>query len=431
MAEDIMILGENAVFSTNCLETGVNNNVLVVAGSGAGKTMSIMEPRLLETFESTLIVTVSKRRIVEKYKTVFSRRGYEVMDLNFSNPMESDICYDPLDNITSYTDIKFLAESIVKSNPRKENANADPFWDDAACTLLCAEIAYVLMKRSNPTFADVLALNNSLVLHEDGNHIETSLDGKFYRLARKAPDCYAVSCWRTLTMLPYKTASCVCGTLNTALDSIFTPELKEMIARKKKLDLDVLASRRTILFLSTSAVNPALNCFVNIFYAQMFKTLFEYAEFSPSGKLPIPVNVLCDDFAVGSQILNFSQYISIFREKQIAVTLLIQSESQLEAMYGTDDCITIINNCDTYVFMGSMDLRTARNISERLNAPIEDVLYMPIGQEFVFRRGQRPIVTQRYSILNDVEYQKITAEYEKRVRESAAQKRREMYGILN
>ncbi len=178
-----------------------------------------------------------------------------------------------------------------------------------------------------------------------------------------------------------------------------------------------MAEQKTILFVSTSADNPALHSFINIFYAQAFKTLFEYAESLPGGKLPIPDHVLCDDFATGSRILNFSEYISIFREKQISVTLLIQSESQLESMYGSKDATTIINNCDTYLFMGGMDLKTGRSISERLNIPLEDVLYMPIGQICIFRRGQKPIITSRYDIMKDEQYEQVTKAYEERIKE--------------
>ena len=110
--------------------------------------------------------------------------------------------------------------------------------------------------------------------------------------------------------------------------------------------------------------------------------------------------------------MNFPEYISIFREKKISVTLLLQSESQLESMYGPDQATTIINNCDTYLYMGGMDLRTAQNVSLRLNVPLDEVLYMPLGQEVLFRRGQRPIVTQRYDIRNNTLYQQITKKYE-------------------
>ncbi len=417
MATDRMILGENVIYSTDCNVTGLNNNVLVCGSSGCGKTMSISEPRLLETQHSSLIATVTKRRIVNKYKPVFEQRGYIVKDLNFIHPTESNVAYDPLQYISSYSDITFLAESIVKANPRKDKSTADPYWDEAATSLLSAEIAYILMTKDNATFADVLELHDSIDFRESSGQIATSLDRKFDYLAEKDPGCFAVSCWKSFRQLPIKTASCVFGTLNTTIDTIFSPELRKMISTEKKVDFEKIATQKTVLFVSTSAVNPALHCFINIFYAQAFKTLFEYAESLPDGKLPIPVHVLCDDFATGSRILNFPEYISIFREKQISVTLLVQSESQLESMYGSEDATTIINNCDIYLYMGGMDLKTGRSISERLNTPLEDVLYMPIGQVCIFRRGQRPIITSRYDIMKDEQYRQVTRAYEERIKE--------------
>lgn len=426
MKMDRMILGEgqNAVYSTNCNETGLNNNVIVCASSGGGKTMSIIEPRLLETFHSSLIVTCTKRRIVEKYTDVFISRGYRVLDLNFVRPTESNVAYDPLEYVSSYSDITYLAESIVLADQRKNNSTADPYWDNASVSLLSALIAYVLMTEDNPSFADVLKLNDSLTISEGGSRIETTLDAKFDRIARKDPHCFAVTCWNSFKVLPIKTASCVYGTLNTTIDTIFSPELRKMISKKDKVNFEELANQKTVLFITTSAVNPALNCFINMFYAQMFKQLFEYAESLPSGKLPIPVSVLADDFATGSRILNFPEYISIFREKQISVMLLLQSESQLERMYGYEDAVTIIDNCDTYVYMGGMNIKTCRSISERLNVPLDEVLYMPLGKEVIFRRGTRPIVVNRYNILDDKNYQKITHEYEKRLREAEKSERR-------
>lgn len=426
MKSDKMILGEgqNAVYSTDSNETGLNNNVIVCASSGGGKTCSILEPRLLATFNSSLIVTCTKRRIVDKYRDVFLKRGYTVLDLNFVRPTDSDVAYDPLAYVSSYSDITFLAESIVKANPRKDNTTADPYWDDCSISLLSALISYVLMTVDNPTFADVLRLNDSLTITEGGSRIETSLDNRFAHIAQKDPHCFAVTCWNSFKVLPIKTASCVYGTLNTTIDTIFSPELRKMIDSKKRVDFERFANHKTVLFITTSAVNPTLNCFINMFYAQMFKQLFEYAESLPSGKLPIPVSVLADDFATGSRILNFPEYISIFREKQISVMLLLQSEAQLDRMYGYEDAVTIIDNCDTYVYMGGMNLKTCRSISERLNAPLEEILYMPLGQEVIFRRGQRPILTQRYNVLQDKEYQRITQEYEKRLQEAEKAERR-------
>ena len=415
MEKERVILGENCCYSADSNETGLNNNVIVCGGSGSGKTMSISEPRLLETKTSSMIATVTKRRIATKYIPLFKKRGYEILDLNFVNPLESSCAYDPLEYVRSYSDITFLAKSIVKADPQKDNSSADPYWDKAATSLLSAEIAYTLMMKNNATFADVLEMHNNLILDEGNGTIRTSLDARFENIALKDPTCFAVSCWKSFKNLPIRTAGCVFGTLNTTIDTIFSPEIRKMMATKKKVDFERMATKKTILFVTTSAVNPALHCFVNIFYAQAFKQLFEYAESRPDGVLPIPVHVLCDDFATGSRVLNFPEYISVFREKGLSVTLLLQSESQLDQMYGADNATSIINNCDSYIYLGGMDLKTAQNISLRLDAPLDEVLYMPIGQEILFRRGQRPIITRRYDIQKDDVYLSVTKDYNKRI----------------
>ncbi len=413
MPFDNIILAEGCTYTSDSSVTGINNNILVCGSSGCGKTMSISEPRLIETHNSSLITTVTKRRIINKYAPMFRKRGYAVWDLDFVTSDNCTVSYDPLQYIKSNRDITFLAESIVKSNPRKENSVADPYWDEAATSLLSAEIAFTLYKNPNATFTDVLKMHDDMTFSDSGSQITTSYDSDFRMLSLSEPSSFAVTCWKTFRQLPIKTASCVFGTLNSALDTVFSSELREMMSLGKNVDFEQLASHKTVLFITTSPVNPALNSFVNMFYGHAFKQLFEFAERLPDGALPIPVHMLCDDFATGSRILNFPEYISIFREKRISVTLLLQSESQLESMYGENDATTIINNCDTYIYMGGMDLKTARNISIRLNAPIDDVLYMPIGEVAVFRRGQRPIVTKRYNITSNETFKAVTRHYEK------------------
>lgn len=410
---DRLILGdgENCIFSSNSQETGLNNNILVIGASGCGKTVSLIEPRILETFNKSLIVTVTKRRIVKKYSAVMKKRGYNVWDLNFVHPGKGNCGYDPLMNIGSYNDITFLARSIVLANPQKTQSNADPYWDDGAASLFAAEISYILMTKDNPTLADVLDFHNKLTFEEMNGVISTNYDRKFEYLAEIDPSCFAVSCWKSFKQLPVKTASCVFSALNTAIDSIFTPELKELFRMKKMVDFEKLALEKTVLFITTSPVNSSLNGFISTFYGTVFKDLFEFAEEQADGKLPIPVDVLADDFAAGCPVNMFEQYVSIFREKGLSVTVLIQSESQLSSLYGSEKATTIINNCDTIVFLGSMDLETGRSISMRANRPLEDVLYMPIGSEIIFRRGMKPIFTKRYNIFQNEMYKKVTADH--------------------
>ncbi|MCM1298339.1 MAG: type IV secretory system conjugative DNA transfer family protein [Firmicutes bacterium] len=413
MRADNRILGEGVVYSTDCKKTGLNNNIIVSGTSGCGKTMSVAEPLLLNTYSTNLVVTVTKRRLVDKYAPMFKERCYRVLDLNFVNPKQSNVSFDPLRYVKGFSDITFLAKAIVSSNPRKEHSNADPYWEESAISMLSAEIALAMMvEGKKATLANVLDMHENLTFKESDELISTSLDDWFEEYADHKLGKFAINNWKTFKQLPLRTASCIFGTLNTALSAIFSPELKEMIRSSANINFEKLASEKTILFVSTSAVNPALNCFVNMFYSQLFKSLFEFGEKQPDGRLPIPVHVLCDDFATGSRIMNFPEYISIFREKDISVTLLIQSESQLQGMYGCDNATTIINNCDTYLYMGGMDLTTGRSISARMNIPLDEVLYMPIGQLFIFRRGQKPIVTTRYNVEENATYQKVTRRYE-------------------
>lgn len=414
MSADCMILAENCIYDTDAEKTQLNNNVIVCGSSGSGKTFSVTEPCLLETYNSSLIVTLSKRRLVKKYSKLFLERGYKVLDLNFINPDSGNVSYDPIAYVKSYRDIIFLAESIVKANPRKQNSTADPYWDECAVSLLAAEIAYIIVSKKFPSFTDVLTLNDSLEMDDaDGGAMITSLDEKFNSIRAKNPNHFALSCWRSFSKLPSRTMRCVFGALNTTLDTIFTPELRRAMKSKNSIDFSKFTDEKTVLFISTSAVNPSLNLFINTFFAQAFKQLFEIAEKKSDAALKIPVRVICDDFAVGSKILEFPNYISILREKKISVTLLIQSDSQLESMYGYDDATTIRNNCDSYVYMGGMDLKTCENISRRLNVPLEDILYMPIGQAIVFRRGQKPIITQRYNIFGNELYQQLNCTAER------------------
>lgn len=401
-ATDKIILGKGAEYSSDCFETQLNNNIIVCGSSGCGKTRSISEGRLLETWNSSVVTTMSKKKLADKYVPVFRKRGYKVMTIDFSSPKKSQFCFDPLKFVRNAGDVTMLAESIVKAG-KSSVRHTDEYWNQSAESLLSAEIMYVMMTNPKATFTDVLNFHAGLSLDPRTEGFRSNYDHLFAELEKANPNCQAIRFWKSFSSAPARTAGTIYSTLNTTIDKIFTGEIRKLIAEKPCADLKKIADKRTALFIITSPVNPCINSFVNMFYSCLFKELFEYAETRRDGVLPIPVHVLCDDFACGAAIHNFPEYISIFREKGISVTMLLQSESQLEAMYGCDNAKTIINNSDTYIYMGGSDLTTARNISSRLNVPLDEVLYMPIGKEIVFRRGSRPFTTDRYDI-RDNEY---------------------------
>jgi len=416
---DKLILGDGAVYNTNPGETALNRNVVVVGGSGSGKTLSVLEPRLIETYNDSLIVSVSKNKLVPKYTEMFKERGYQVKYIDFADPSKSTAFYEPLAYVRTYHDIKHLAESIVNMTEKSIYSSADPYWDSVCVSLLCAEIGYCLATISNPKFTDVLDLHDKLTI--DGScsdMIHTNLHSDFELLPR---DHFARRCWNSFKDLPVKTAECAFSSLNVLIDSLFLPEIRNAMRDCESIDITELAREKTVLFVTTSPVNKSLHGLANLFISQAIKDLFGYAEEQPDSALPIHVQFLCDDFAC-QRIAHFDEYISIFREKNISAILLLQSESQLSAMYSERAATTIINNCDSFVYLGSNDIISAHNISKRANVPLEDVLTMPVGKEWIFRRGAKPLYTNRYRITDNEIYKEVARRYEKNISAMSAKR---------
>ena len=418
MNADRVILGRGVETTMDCQETGINNNQLVVGTSGTGKTLSVVVPRMNETKNSSLIVTVAKRELVEMFAPVFRERGYKVYDLNFASPLKTKVGFDPLHFVKTPQDITCLARAIVMADNRKNGSHADPYWDNAAISLLSSEIALAISRATGgaPSFSDVLELHDSLDIKEDGSLISSSLDREFRREEEKTGGkSFAVRCFKSFSSLPARTAGCVFSTLNITLDTIFTPEIRALIRKRRQVNFEAIGSEKSVLFVTTSPVNQSLNAFVNLFYSQAFKSLYEYAESLPGGALPVPTHIICDDFAASGKIEGFADLISVMRAKNMSATLLLQSDSQLMTMYGESSAVTIRNNCDSYLYLGGNDLQTAREISLRLNLPLEDVLYMDLGKLIVFRRGHRPTFTDRYDILNDASFLNVQKSYQERM----------------
>lgn len=403
--EDKLIAAKGCVYSSDCAQTGLNNNRIIVGGSGSGKTMSITEPCLLHSHNRNLIVTVTKSRVIHQYAPLLRSRGYRVEVLDFADLEGGTVGYDPLHYVQTEEEVRFLAQSMVMADPRKRGSRADPYWDDTATNVLCALIHYELLRQppGRRSFAHVVSQLKGLTVQYHASQITTNLDVNYRVLELEHPGNPATAHWESFCHLPGRTAACVISALLGAVSYLFNEQLLAAMSRRP-VDFRDMTRQKMVLFLVTSPVNPALSQLVGQFYSTAMKTLFELAERRSSGQLPIPVHMICDDFATGAPIPNFAQYISIIREKGLSVTLLCQSESQLESIYSPAEATTVINNCDTYVFTGGMDLKTARSISQRLNRAVDEVLSMPLGQFAVFRRGQRPVLAPRYPILEDPVY---------------------------
>ena len=399
--------------TTDSRTTGCNNNYLIVGGSGSGKTESIAKPMIHSTVNSNLVVVCTKKEIIQYTVTDLKEKGYRTLLLNFVEPEKSPYGYDPLFYCQKNSDVRDLAHTILVAAGHK-GEEKDPFWSNSAENLIATVLDVIFSGQydQGKSMDKALYLLDSLyyTCKEDWNIIE-GLDSEeviaekkrryplhilMEKVSKRKRQWNIV--WETFINLPEVTGGGVAVSTQEPLNKIFTEEIRTLLSNGKKLPFTELLQPKTAVIVYVSPVNRANYGFVSIFYQQLFKSLFEIAEKRDCGKLPYPVQIICDDFATGCKVPGFHELISIFREKRMGVTLLIQSESQLAAMYGEMNATTIINNCDTYVYLGGMDLTTCQNVSKRLNVPADEVLTMPRGMEYVFRCGQKPVKTERYSI---------------------------------
>lgn len=410
--ENVTCLAEGCIYPTDLKKTGINANEIIIGPTRSGKTTSVIEPKLLHTFEGSLIVNVTKRVLVDKYAPVFRKRGYQVWDLNLANPEESNVSYDPFHYVNKDKEIIKLAETMVGSetSASKEGV-ADPYWNQSGISGLAAIMGLAKMNAESDgrevCFQDFYTLYTAMRVSENQSRCVTNLDPLFDAAERKCHDHEYGRMWRTIRGNSSRTANCILSVMNNAVDKLMTDEALQMMNNRQKISFEELSNKKTVLFITTSPVNKTMQKLSDMFFTDAFRMLFEYAESLPKKELPLPVHLICDDFATGCKIPDFNEYISVFCAKKISVSLLLQSESQLTCMYGKEEATTIINNCDTYVYFGGMDSQTCESISKRRNIPVEDVYTMPLEQVMIFRRGSKPVTARRYQTYEDPIYKEL------------------------
>ncbi len=410
---DMSCLADGLIVPADFEKTGLNLNEIVVGTTGCGKSFSNAYSRLLHTTQSSVVVPIAKRAIKDKFSEMFKNRGYEVIDLDFTNPSKCTVGYDPLDYVHSENDIVQLARNLVEASSSSNDmkGNHDPYWNDSATSVLAALISLTVRnakyEKKKACFADVIKILRTLKADYNRDNSAFNLDVLFEKAEELYPGNSASQMWKTIQGLSTKTASCILSIVYNSLDKIFSEPIVEMTAKEKRVSFKKLGNKKVALFVTTSPMIKTYQNLLNIFYADMFRELFETAEKNGDGRLRVPVHIVCDDFACGSKIPDFEDYISIFRAAGISVTILLQSESQLKDMYGETASTTIINNCDTYVYMGGMDIRTCQNVSQRANKPMHRIMSMPREHVIVFRRGSEPYMGRRYQTLDDPIYQEV------------------------
>ena len=426
MNQDQLVMGKNCVYTMD--ESFVNNNVIIVGGTGSGKTHYVLEPMLLHTYNSSIVVNLNKRILFDKYAPLFLERGYQILDINLANPSVSNCSFNILEYVKNDADIRDLANNIVETALGKATSTKDPYWNTSAANLLAFLIKVAMANRKYPTFKDVLYLVNKLTIASQALRdkseadIEADIEDENIQfmkgldsIAEKSKNTTEATGYLTYRNNHPSTAACILSSLNSAMDAVFTSNTLEALSPSRPiLDIDAIGKEKTVLFITTPPLNKSAHFFSNLICSHVFKELFEFAEYQcPNGELPVPVRFLFDDFACGGIVPDFERSISIVRQKKLSVTLLLQDFSQLDSMYGREKAKTIVNNCDNIVYMGGMDEDSVKKISLLVNRPFEDIMYMPLTQVIVIRRGNKgAVITNRYDIDANPAYKKLTNAYE-------------------
>ena len=410
--QDMAPLADGLVILTDFNVTGVNLNSVVVGATGCGKTTSITEPRLLHTFNSSIVVPVAKSAVAGKYIPLFKKRGYKTYMVDFCDASRGNVGYDPMDYVKTTEDAIELARQLGGFD--RESKPNDRYWDQSSESAIAAIILLVKLNaeydHKKPEFKNVIKILKYMDYEQvDENDYKLNIAGFFGEAEKKFPGNPASQLIKAVEVLPCRTAPCMIGTIRAAVENFYSDIIMDVVSKDEKMHLDELGDERSVFFIVTNPFNETCSRMINIMYGQMFKSLFEKAEKNADGSLDIPIHVICDDFACSTKINGFERYISIFRQAGISVSILLQSESQLKALYGEHAGTTILNNMDTYIYMGSQDVSTVTSISKRMNLPFDKVMYMEQESVMISRRGCMPFIGKRYRTYEDPVYKMMMA----------------------
>ena len=402
------ILAQNITVSNNSWKTGRNNNDLIIGPTGSGKTRYYVKPNLLNASES-LVITDTKGNLAEEMTPALEEAGYDIMLLDLTRPAVS-LGYNPFDYIAydseadeySQKDIATMAEILYGEC----QSGDEPYWDMAAKGVLRSMIAY-LMEATIPKDHTVESLSSLLRLIRTSRDSEMSPYAQLLEdLKEDNPDSYAASQYAmAIDEKVDKTSGCIKMFLGSALSQFNSKEIAGILTRKKRVDILRLARRKTALFLTISDMDRSQDKLANLFYAQALQVLCRYADREyPGNCLPVPVRFILDDFATNACIPDFDKHISVIRSRGISVSIILQSVTQLNKMYGEYAATTILNGCDTLLYLGGHDVKTADYIGTRTDRRNFDVLNMPVTDAWLMLRGDEPKRVRRYDLTQHPRY---------------------------
>ena len=415
-----------------------NKNVLVVGGSGSGKTRFWLKPNLLQC-HSSYVVTDPKGSIVVECGNALLKNGYKVRILNTIN-FKKSMHYNPFAYVHSEKDILKLVTTLM-TNTKGEGSGGDPFWEKSERLLLTALIAYLHYEApvEEQNFATLLEMLNTMQVLEDDEEYQNPVDLLFEELAKKKPNSFAGRQYKLYKLAAGKTAKSILISCGARLAPFDIQELRDL-TMYDELQLDTLGDKRTALFLIMSDTDSTFNFLISMVYTQLFNLLCDKADDVYGGKLPIHVRCLIDECANIGQIPNLEKLVATIRSREISACLVLQARSQLKAIY-KDNADTIVGNMDSQIFLGGSEPTTLKDLSEMLgketidafntsdtrgNSPSYGTTFQKMGHELLSRdelavldggkcilqlRGVRPFLSDKYDLTQHPNY-KLTSDYD-------------------
>ena len=415
-----------------------NKNVLVVGGSGSGKTRFWLKPNLLQC-HSSYVVTDPKGSIVVECGNALLKNGYKLKILNTIN-FKKSMHYNPFAYVHSEKDILKLVTTLM-TNTKGEGSGGDPFWEKSERLLLTALIAYLHYEApvEEQNFATLLEMLNTMQVLEDDEEYQNPVNLLFEELAKKKPNSFAGRQYKLYKLAAGKTAKSILISCGARLAPFDIQELRDL-TMYDELQLDTLGDKKTALFLIMSDTDSTFNFLISMVYTQLFNLLCDKADDVYGGKLPIHVRCLIDECANIGQIPNLEKLVATIRSREISACLVLQARSQLKAIY-KDNADTIVGNMDSQIFLGGSEPTTLKDLSEMLgketidafntsdtrgNSPSYGTTFQKMGHELLSRdelavldggkcilqlRGVRPFLSDKYDLTQHPNY-KLTSDYD-------------------
>ena len=420
-----------------------NKNVLVVGGSGSGKTRFFIKPNLLQCdskdYEVSFVVTDPKGSIVVECGNALLKNGYKLKILNTIN-FKKSMHYNPFAYVHSEKDILKLVTTLM-TNTKGEGSGGDPFWEKSERLLLTALIAYLHYEApvEEQNFATLLEMLNTMQVLEDDEEYQNPVDLLFEELAKKKPNSFAGRQYKLYKLAAGKTAKSILISCGARLAPFDIQELRDL-TMYDELQLDTLGDKKTALFLIMSDTDSTFNFLISMVYTQLFNLLCDKADDVYGGKLPVHVRCLIDECANIGQIPNLEKLVATIRSREISACLVLQARSQLKAIY-KDNADTIVGNMDSQIFLGGSEPTTLKDLSEMLgketidafntsdtrgNSPSYGTTFQKMGHELLSRdelavldggkcilqlRGVRPFLSDKYDLTQHPNY-KLTSDYD-------------------